>query len=208
MGFGTDNRELKTYVNIFGGNLSIQAKEGEEGAVSRVNKKDKTVWEKHYPDLTGILESVEVNKNEHLKAWEYVLHLSDVGMHYYISIPCESRYGENFAKKAPHLKFGQELTVKPYDFLDKTDNKKRIGVGLLQEGFPDKKLPVYYTKENPNGMPVLLEKVDEEAYKIHNIQLNKFLREEVAKLSKPKDVPAETPVNNTPVDPNIDPLPF
>lgn len=208
MAFGTNNRELKTYVNIFGGNLSIQAKEGEEGAISRENKNKKTVWEKHYPDLTGILESIEVNKNEHLKAWEYVVHLSDMGMHYYLSIPCESRYGENFAKKALNLKFGKDLTIKPFDFVDK-DNKKRIGVSLLQDGHPERKVPMYFTKEDPKGLPVLLEKVDEEAYKIHNIQLNKFLREAVEAFAKPKDVPAENtapPITNTP-DGN-DSLPF
>lgn len=197
MGFGTDNRELKTYVNIFGGKLAVQAKEGDEFAISRTNKNNKVVWEKHYPDLTGILESVIVNKNEHLKAWEYVIHLSDIGMHYYISIPAESRYGDNFAKKAPNLKFKQELTIKPYDFEDKKDGKKRIGVGLLQDGFPDRKVPLFYTKETPHGMPVLTEKVDEEAYKIHTIQLNKFLRETVEKLNTTKtELSKENPATN------------
>lgn len=206
-GFGQPhNNQLKTYVNIFGGNLSIQAKEGDEGAVSRKNKKDVTVWEKHYPDLTGILESIEVKKNEHLKVWEYVVHLSDVGMHYYLSIPCESRYGENFAKKALNLKFGQDLTVKPFDFVDK-EGKKRIGVSLLQDGHLERKVPMYFTKEDPKGLPVLLEKVDEEAYKIHNIQLNKFLREAVEAFAKPKDVPAEN--TNTTVETKDDSgLPF
>lgn len=215
MAFGTPhNNQLKTFVNIFGGSLSIQSKEGEEGAVSRVNKKEKTVWEKHYPDLTGILEGIEVNKNEHLKAWEYVVHISDTGMHYYLSIPCESRYGENFAKKVPNLKFGQEITVKPYDFEDKETRKKRIGVGLLQDGFPEKKVPVYYTKETPNGMPVLNEKVEEEAYKIHTITLNKFLREAVDKIAKSagtiEGIKTDTSIDNSQNNANVDldSLPF
>lgn len=208
-GFGQPhNNQLKTYVNIFGGNLSIQAKEGEEGAISRENKNKKIVWEKHYPDLTGILESIEVRKNEHLKAHEYVVHLSDMGMHYYLSIPCESRYGDSFAKRALNLKFGKEITIKPYDFVDKESNKKRTGIGMIQDGV---KIEAYFTKENPQGMPMLTEKVDEEAYKIHNIQLNKFLREAVEQFAKPKDVPVKPENNSTGndfKDNGNDPLPF
>lgn len=183
MGLIPDNYQKKIYANIFSGKISIQSKEGEEGAVSRQNKNNKTVWEKHYPALSGILESIEVRKNEHLKAYEYVLHLSDVGEHYYLSIPADSRYGDNFAKKALNLKFGIELTVKPYDFEDKETTKKRTGVNLLQDGWPDNKVPAYFTKEDPKGMPILIDQVDEEEYKIFKLQLNKFLREAVEKHS-------------------------
>lgn len=180
MGLNQDNYQKKIYANIFSGKISVQAKEGEEGAISRVNKNNKTVWEKHYPSITGILESIEVRKNEHLKAYEYVLHLSDVGEHYYLSIPADSKYGDTFAKKVPNLKFGIKLTVKPYDFTDK-ENKKRTGINLLQSGWPEDKVPYFFTKENPAGMPWLESQVDEEEYKIFKLQLGKFLREAVAK---------------------------
>lgn len=207
MAFGTPhNNELKTFVNIFGGQLAVNVKEGDEDAISRVNKKEKTVWEKYYPDLNGILESIEVRKNDFLKAWEYVVHVSDMGMHYYISIPTDSRYGDNFARKVPNLKFATDFTIKPYDFEDKESGKKRTGISLMQNGV---KIEAFYTMDNPQGMPMLTEKVEEELYKIHTIQLNKFLREAVEKHCKPKDVSAENvtpPVTNT-ADGN-DSLPF
>lgn len=192
MGLNQDNYQKKTYANIFSGKISVQAKEGEEGAVSRTNKNNKTVWEKHYPSITGILESIEVRKNEYLKAYEYVVHLSDVGEHYYLSIPVDSKYGDTFAKKVPNLKFGIEVTVKPYDFTDK-ENKKRAGINLLQSGWPEDKVPYFFTKENPAGMPWLDEQVDEEEYKIFKLQLGKFLREAVAKHAEAAGKSVKTP---------------
>lgn len=193
MGLINDNYQKKIYANIFSGKISIQSKEGEEGAISRTNKNNKTVWEKHFPAIQGILESIEVRKNEHLKAYEYVLHISDVGEHYYLSIPVDSKYGDTFAKKVPNLKFGIEVTVKPFDFEDRETGKKRTGVNLLQDGWPDNKVPYYFTKDNPQGMPWLETKVDEEEYKIYKLQLNKFLREAVEKHSKAAGTPLKTP---------------
>jgi hypothetical protein len=191
MGFGNQSQGNRvTYVNIVGGKLSIKAQEGDEGAVSRVNKNEVTVWEKHYPNLTGTLVSVECKMNEKLKANEYILTIDDVGTIYKLSIPCDSNYGDSFAVRLPNLKAGQIYTFTPFDFEDKTkkNNKgepaKIIGISIKQG---DDKIQPYYTKEEPKDRPQGEKGMDADDYKVYKIKLRKFYRSLVDKFATAND---------------------
>jgi hypothetical protein len=191
MGFGNQSQGSRvTYVNIVGGKLSIRAQEGDEGAVSRINKNEVTVWEKHYPNLTGTLVSVECKMNEKLKANEYILTIDDVGTIYKLSIPCDSNYGDSLAVRLPNLKAGQIYTFTPFDFEDKTkkNNKgepaKIIGISIKQG---EDKIQPYYTKEDPKDRPQGEEGMDADDYKVYKIKLRKFYRGLVDKFAAAND---------------------
>jgi len=198
MGFGNENQSArKTYVNIVGGKLSIRAKEGDEGAVSRKNKNEVIVWEKHYPNLTGTLVNVECVLNEALKANEYVLTIDDIGTLYRLSIPCDSNYGDSFIVKLPNLKLNQVYTFTPYDFEDKKRKKKdgsparNTGVSIkLGDAKSENKIQPAFTKENPNGRPQGQEGMDKDEYKVYQIQLRKFYRGVVSKFLEANATPA------------------
>lgn len=186
MGFGNENQSVrKTYVNIVAGKLSVRAKEGDKGAVSRTNKNDVTVWENHYPNLTGTLVNVECVLNEALKANEYVLTIDDVGTLYRLSIPCDSNYGDSFIVRLPNLKLNQIYTFTPYDFEDKEKKKKNgepyrnTGVSIKQG---EEKIQPAFTKDNPNGRPQPQDGMDKDDYKVYQIQLRKFYRSVVTKF--------------------------
>ena len=186
MGFGNENQSArKTYVNIVGGKLSVRAKEGDEGAVSRKNKNEVTVWEKHYPNLTGTFVNVECVLNEALKANEYVLTIDDIGTLYRLSIPCDSNYGDSFIVKLPNLKLNQIYTFTPYDFEDK-ERKKKDGSPARNTGVSiklgEEKILPAFTKDNPNGRPQGQEGMDKDDYKVYQIQLRKFYRGVVSKF--------------------------
>lgn len=186
MGFGNENQSArKTYVNIVGGKLSVRAKEGDEGAVSRKNKNEVTVWEKHYPNLTGTLVNVDCVLNEALKANEYVLTIDDIGTLYRLSIPCDSNYGDSFIVKLPNLKLNQIYTFTPYDFEDK-ERKKKNGSPARNTGVSiklgEEKILPAFTKDNPNGRPQGQEGMDKDDYKVYQIQLRKFYRGVVSKF--------------------------
>ena len=191
MGFGNQSQGSRvTYVNIVGGKLSIRAQEGDEGAVSRTNKNDVTVWEKHYPNLTGALISVECKLNEKLKANEYVLTIDDVGTTYKLSIPCDSNYGDSFIVRLPNLKLNQIYTFTPFDFEDKVKKNKKgepmkiIGVSIKQG---DDKIQPFYTKEEPKDRPVGEDNMDADDYKVYQIKLRKFYRGLVDKFTAAND---------------------
>jgi hypothetical protein len=177
MGFGTE-KQRATYVSIVGGKLSVRAKEGDEGAVSRVNKNNETVWEKLYPSIEGMLQNLECYKNEK-SGWQYIITLDDVGEIYKITIPCESKYGDNLACKIGNLKKGEIYNIRPYDFEDR-EQKNSAGKPLRQTGLSisrgQEKIQLYITKDNPQGRPASTGKLDEEDYKVFMIQVRKFYR--------------------------------
>ena len=217
MGFGTQ-KQRATYVSITGGKLAVRATEGEEGAVSRVNKNNETVWEKLYPSIEGMLESLEVYKNEK-SGWQYVITLDDVGEIYKITVPCESKYGDNLACKIGALKKGEVYTFKPYDFEDK-QLKNSAGKPMRQTGLSisrgQEKIQMTITKENPQGRPVATGKLDDEDYKVFLIQVRKFYRglfekwgkgESFAGYEQKKEAPKPQPKKSSFEDENGE-LPF
>lgn len=218
MGLETHDSKKKTYINIVGGKFATKADEGAEGAVSRVNKNNKTVFEFLHDRLSGTIESIIVQKNEKLGAYEYVIDVNDVGTHYSVSVPAESKYGDSLASKVPNIAINVWTTLQPYDFEDKTKinpntgkPQKQTGISIIQN---EVKIASAYTKENPNGLPQMEGKLDEEEYKIFKIQQRKFFRNMVETLAlnretsamkkdSYKDIPAASSIN-----PDFEDTPF
>jgi hypothetical protein len=239
MGFSNNNQSSpKIYTNIVGGKLAVRTdKAGNvapDGTIAKTriaeNKstgEKKEVHEFLYDELSGIIESVSCEKNEKLKAYQYLVTIDDVGSKYIISIPADSKYGDSLATKLPNVKAGEYLTLKPYDFEDKNKinphngkPQKLVGISIVQNGV---KIAPYYTQEQPNGRPLpSTERMDEDDFKIHMTIVRKFYRGEVsnwnlnqgaAKSTPP--APAATPstsdsavINDLPFDVDEDGSPF
>lgn len=202
MSFSNPNTDRKTYVNIVNGKFAIRAKEGEVApdgtkATSRIidekidGKKtgnQKTVWEFLYRELTAELVSIKANKNEKIKANEYVIECSSIGEKIQISVPADSRYGDNLASKIHNIKAGVETYIAPYDFEDaNTINKftgkpqKQVGITIKQGG---EKLVAYFTDATPNGRPARKEGMTETEYKIYGLQLRDFYKQQIDKWNE------------------------
>ena len=207
MGLEQHKSERKTYVNIVGGKFATKAEENAEGAVSRVNKNSKTVWEYLHDSLSGTIESIIVQKNEKLGAYEYVIDVNDVGNHYSVSVPAESKYGDSLASKVPNIEINVWTKLQPYDFEDKTKinpntgkPQKQTGISIVQN---DVKVASAYTKENPNGLPQMEGKLDEEEYKIFKIQQRKFYRNMVEKTALDRETKSIIQDHKPKVTPSI-----
>jgi hypothetical protein len=99
MGLSNSNQSSpKTFINIVGGKLAVRAKSAGEvsasGAVAktRIAKNKQTGEEKEihefiFDNVSGILEGVQCEKNESLRAYQYLITIDDVGEKYIISIP-------------------------------------------------------------------------------------------------------------------------
>lgn len=188
MGLSNSSQSRKTYVSIVGGRFAIKAKEGDEGAVSRKNKNGDLVWEKVYDTLTGIISSVSVEKNDFLKAFQYVVEINDVGDVYTVNIPVESRYGDSFAAKLPNLEQDGLYTLFPYEY--QADGKKNIGIAIYEgpEVVKGQGIKPYNTKDTPNGMPVPKRQLEDDEYKAYKIAQRKFFRDQVGSWgAKPVD---------------------
>jgi len=202
MGFGENQSGTKkTYVNIVGGKLAIRAKEGDEGAVSRVNKNDVTVWEKYYPNLTGALVGVECKENEKLGAMEYVLTIDDVGTEYKLSIPQESKYGDSLADKLLNLKLHSIYCFAPYDFEDKESGKKRTGISICEGSSKGSKIASFYTKEDSKDKPQPPKKdMKTNDWKRFNIDLREFYQSVVDKFNAENAKPKSSQQQSSNID--------
>lgn len=194
MGFEPEEERMPTvYVSVLKGSLTTRAKENEAGAVKRENKNGVIVWEHHHKNgVSGVLQNITAAKNPRIdkNPWEFIIELRDATTKFKISIPADSRYGDDLACKIPSLEYGVQTVVKPFDFEDKENKEKKItGISFIQDGA---KVPRFITKENPMGRPVLEKEVDDDEYKIFQLQVRKFYREMVLHHSNTeKGVPAQ-----------------
>lgn len=211
MGLENTGYEKKTYVNIVAGKFAIRGNEGDSGVVSRTNKNNVTVYEKLYEKLSGVLNEISVRKNDKLGAYEYVIEMNDVGDKYFVSIPADSKYGDNLAKKIPNIKKGVYSTLSPYDFEDK-ERKTQMGKPSRNTGLTviqnNEKVAAFYTKENQGKHPQNEGNMDEEEYKIFMIKVRKFYRGVVEEFSKRKEVSTVANPNPVPDNKDASDLPF
>lgn len=179
------NGAKRFYLSIYNGKLAQSVKETDEGALSRINKNDKKIWEKYYESITGELKDVVLHSGNfgdevHIKL------APNADSEVIIQMPFDSKYATEFLMKLPNIDLNEPVTARPYNFndKDKTDKdgepRKVIGIALSQSGT---KINKFYTTEQPNGYPfpeigadgkfVFL---DSDDFKILNIKQKKFLK--------------------------------
>ncbi len=145
MGLGT--QENGKYISIVGGRFCIRVQDNAEGAVSRVNKLGKTVWEKYYDNFTGKLVSIKVTDGAYGKQW--VFGFEDAGTVYNLQLGYTNSFAKNIIKILPNADLTKEMKVSPSTKVE-ADGTKKSSLFINQDG---KALKHAYTKVEPNGLP-------------------------------------------------------
>jgi hypothetical protein len=146
MAFG--NREGGNYFSILNGKFSVRVQEGTPGAVSRVNKLGKQVWEIFHDSFTGKLVNIRVRDGEYGKSWNF--DFKDGGEIYTLQLPYSNSSAVNLLKILPNADLAKEMKVQPSMKIE--DNVKKTSIFVSQDGVT---LKHAFTKDNPNGMPDL-----------------------------------------------------
>lgn len=117
----------------------------------RVNKNGNTVYEQLYDFIQGKIIKAELKTHD-----EYgdsiILTLASGGQKANLQIKFDSAYGRSLLYKIPNINLEEEIKITPYSFVDKESGKTRLGLTIYD---PLEKVPNYYTKDDPNGMPQL-----------------------------------------------------
>jgi len=143
---GLQNYEGGNWITIFDGKFTQNAKEGEIGAISRVNKKGNTVWEKYYDSFTAKLVGIKTLDGAYGKSW--IFDFQDGGEVYHLRLSYSSGYAQAFLKMLPNIDIKKELRMQPQASI--VDGKPKSALFVNQDGKPVKHA---YTKENSNGLP-------------------------------------------------------
>lgn len=147
---GFDNRSEGKYFTILntknGAKFSQRVQEGTEGAVSRVNKLNKLVWEKYHDSFTAKLVDIKVTDGAYGKSWEF--HFRDNGEIFKLQLGYSNGYATALLKMLPNADLTKEMKLSPSS--KEVDGKNKTSLFINQDGVA---LKHAYTKDVPNGMP-------------------------------------------------------
>lgn len=135
------------YITILGGKFCVRVKEGTPGAIARVNKMQKTVYEIFYDSFTGKLVNIRTTDGPYGKNWEF--DFRDKGDVYTLQLSYSNSYATNLLKILPNVDLTKEMKVQPSSKLGE-DGKQKSSLFISQDG---KTLKHAYTKDVPNGLP-------------------------------------------------------
>lgn len=143
---GLENREGGKYITILNGKFAVRSKEGEAGAVQRVNKLGNTVWEKFYDSFTAKLINIRTRDSQYGKSWEF--DFRDGGEVWTLQLSYSNSYAKNLIKILPNANLAVEMKLQPSSKVE--DGKTKSSLFVSQNGVT---LKHAYTRQNPNGMP-------------------------------------------------------
>lgn len=141
-----ETRQQGNFITILNGKFCQRVQEGTEGAVKRVNKIGKTVYEKFYDSFTGKLVGIKVQDGEYGKTWNFSF--QDQGEVYILQLSYSNSFATQFLKILPNIDLSKEMKVSPS--VKEVDGKNRSSLFVNQDGIA---LKHAYTRENPNGLP-------------------------------------------------------
>ncbi len=145
---GLENREGGNFITILNGKFCQRVPEGTEGAVSRVNKINKTVYEKFYDRFTAKLVGIRTQDGAYGKNW--LFDFQDGGDVYHLQLSYSNSFATAFLKMLPNIDLTKPMQVSPS--VKEVDGKNKSSLFVNQDGNPIKHA---YTRDNPNGMPEL-----------------------------------------------------
>ena len=161
-----DDHVSKTYYKIHNGRVVREWYKEEPQGVSRVEKRvtpesNKTVWFKNYI-FKGILTDTFDKFNDRIDAMQFNIVLDEESV---LVVNSGSSYHKSFLLTMANIpNNGEEIEFSPYNFTDRESGRKIVGMNLKLDslvGDDNKqgKIPSFYTKDDPNGLPQPTSKV-------------------------------------------------
>ena len=143
---GLDNREGGKYITILNGKFCQRVQKETDGAIPRINKLGKQVFEKFYDSFTGKLVNIKTTDGAYGKSW--VFDFQDKEDVYHLQLSYSNSFATAFLKMLPNINLEKEMKVSPS--VKEVDGKNKSSLFINQDGVAIKHA---FTKDNPNGMP-------------------------------------------------------
>ena len=138
-----------------------------------------------FDGLEGDLLDINLEKTETGNRMVFVT--ADEGQTFILQLDMDNAYGEAFLMRMNNLDVTKPINFKPwsmdsgewFNLTGKTIKGTKSGLTIYQGG---EKVPVYYTKEEPNGLPDLVQKTIKGEVKWNSDDRDNFLYEEFLKF--------------------------
>ena len=195
------------YLSIIKDNFVQRSTEDNPKAVKREYEdsegKKGVKWEVPYQAVEGYITGVSFHDGKFGE--EFVVTLEEGDSSVKIQMGTGSRYFMNFGEKFPNIDFTKKVKLSPYDLVD-DKGKTKNGITVYQgEDKVDSNYYDFEAKKSKNGMPSVAAKdrkgYDSDDWKMHFIQVKKFLKKEIQKVVIPAKPAGSTTVETpTPSD--------
>lgn len=167
-GLTNENNEKKVFLSIVGGKFAKRATEGAEGATEREIEypkgTKKMIWEITYSSLEAMIDSVKLKEGEKFGD-QLQINMSYVGENFTVTLPVASREGKAFMMCLPNINLAAEVTLQPYNYFRKSDQKHMQGLGVVQGKDGDGKgLKVPYSYMEEPTFPKVAEGSDKDEF--------------------------------------------
>lgn len=177
------------YLTIAQGRMVEKSTEDNPEAVKReyTTKDGKTgvKYEIQHANLTGHIIGLDFRDTEFGE--QFVITITAGGEQAKLSMPTDSNYFTDFAKRLPGIDLDREVTLNPYE-LEKDNGKTAKGISVKQGN--EKIMNAYWDgKKATNGMPSVSKKdakeYDSDDWKMYFMKVKKFLKTEVQGIKLP-----------------------
>lgn len=147
---GLENRATGNYITILNGKFCKRVEEKTQGAIQRVNKLGKVVYELFFTSFTGKLVDIKTQDGSYGLSW--VFDFIAEGEVYHLQLSYSNSFATAFLKMLPNIDLTKVMKLSPS--VKEVDGKNKSSLFINQEG---KTLKHFYTREVPNGLPSMEE---------------------------------------------------
>lgn len=180
---GLENNSNAIYLTISNGKICRQVASKTEASKERTNKNGKLVHEEFYDKISGMLVDIKVREVEiagqQSKFWE--LKIEDEGKFYQLQFNYSSGYASCFLKSIPNADLSKRISFIPK--MAEENGKKKTTLFVTQGGSP---LKHFYTKDNPNGLPQMVQKMVKGKNVWDDYDMMQFLEKMINEKIKPQ----------------------
>ncbi|WP_018629237.1 hypothetical protein [Niabella aurantiaca] len=139
------------FLSISDGKITRRVKQSTQSSVTRVTKNGHTIHEEIYDSVSGIITDIKpYTHDQYGKFWN--VRIEDGGDAYVLQMNYSGGYSSAFLKQLPNVDLNERVRFIPS--MKEVDGKKRVTLFLNQNG---QALKHYYTKDDPKGLPNMVQ---------------------------------------------------
>lgn len=139
------------YLSIGDGKITKRVKQQTDISQSRTLKNGTTIHEEIYDGVSGIITGIKTHEHPSFgKFWNVTI--QDGEEIYTLQMNYSGGYASAFLKTLPNVDLSKRVRFSPSMKIE--GDKKKVTLFLNQDG---KALKHFYTKENPNGLPQMVQ---------------------------------------------------
>ena len=197
------------YLSIVGWKLAQKVNEDTPWATKREYETSdwakKVKFEKYYKWVTWLIKGLEFRSTDFGE--QFVITLYKEWQEVKISMPTDSNYFTDFAKKLPKINLDKEIRISSFEF--ESDKGKKVKWFFISQDGVKVENDYYFDKDKKktrNWMPEVDKKesknYDKDDWKMFFLKVKKFLKSEVEK--KAKDIKPISHIEELPWDEKFD----